>query len=172
MGLLEDHMINFEEWKETIIDNLNVLVSEDYEELKELLSKMEERYTELEDVFDEPINPIIIEWFQDLQVENAEMKAIINSQQKLMNEMKVHMQELEDVYNHALFKLSSTAKYPEERYSCINLSDTVLEIKLSLSQRKLHWSKRLATFEDENAELKNILDSIIHLVQEERIGKF
>ena len=52
--------------------------------------------------------------------------------------------------------------------SYIDLPNLVFSVRLTLSESKNKWNKKIASLEDENNELKNILDSIINLVQDDR----
>lgn len=52
--------------------------------------------------------------------------------------------------------------------SYVDLPNLIFSVRLSLSEGKNEWAKKIASLEDENCELKNILDSIINLVQDGR----
>jgi hypothetical protein len=72
----------------------------------------------------------------------------VEDQTVIINELKLYIQDIEDLYKHATLKLANIPKLIDENTKNIGLQDTILEIKLKISKGKKDWIKRLSYLED------------------------
>lgn len=48
---MEEYLLNYEEWKEAVVDDLNGIAFNDYEELKDYLDRVKQIWLEIDDTF-------------------------------------------------------------------------------------------------------------------------
>jgi hypothetical protein len=97
------------------------------------------------------------------------MAEIIRSQNKVINSFRAYSQELEDLCKSSSYKLSSLlGKGETPPLQEVDLKRIVEQVCGVIGMRKEELRASFAGLEGENSELKNILDSMIRLVKEDK----